>query len=163
MTREEVLEALEYRDGELVWKDYLGSGKSWNARRRGNTAGSDSGHGYLKVRLLGKNYYVHQLVYLMHHGHIPEVIDHIDHNSSNNKIENLRAADKSKNGMNRPAPRSNTSGAKGVVWHKGAQKWMGRIVANGKDIYLGVHKDFDDAVAAVTAARQQYHGDFAKA
>lgn len=157
------MQALEYQDGQLVWKDYEGSGKSWNIRRRGKIAGYDSGHGYIKLRLKKRGYYVHQLVFLMHHGYIPEVIDHIDGDTQNNRIENLRAADKSKNGMNRSKPISNTSGAKGVVWHKGAAKWMARIVAEQKQIYIGLFTDFDDAVAAVKQAQQKHHGDFAKA
>ena len=163
MTRDAVMEALEYQDGQLIWKDYEGSGKTWNIRRRGKVAGSNSGHGYIKLRFKGRSYYIHQLVFLIHHGFIPKLIDHIDGNSTNNRIENLRAADKSKNGMNRSKPRSNTSGAKGVVWHKGAAKWMVRIIAKQKQIYIGLFTDFEDAVAAVKQAQQEHHGEFAKA
>jgi hypothetical protein len=163
VTREEVMEAFEYRDGQLVWKDYEGSGKSWNRRRRGSVAGHPSGHGYIKLRLKGRGYYVHQLVFLMYHGYIPKVIDHIDGDTQNNRVENLRAADKSKNGMNRSKPRNNTSGVKGVTWHKAAKKWMASVVLEGKSIYLGLYTELEDAAHAAQEARKNYHGDFAKA
>lgn len=50
--------------------------------------------------------------------------------------------------------RINTSGIKGVVWHKRHEKWMARIKVNGKLKYLGYYTDFDDAVCARLSAEQ---------
>ena len=162
VTQPEALSRLEYADGKLYWRPNPNGPKNWNARFAGKLAGCDSGHGYWKIRINGKALYAHQLVVLMHHGFMPEAIDHIDCDTSNNRVENLRAATKSANGMNRHAPKSNTSGCKGVIWHKGANKWMARIMTAGRDTYLGLYTDFAEACSAANNARLEHHGDFAR-
>ena len=162
MTQEEALQLFEYRDGVLYWRAREDVRKSWNTKLAGKPAGCPSGHGYLKIRFAKRSYYAHQIVYLMHHGLIPQVIDHIDCDTSNNRVENLRASSKSTNGMNRDKPVSNTSGNKGVVWHKAARKWMASAVVAGRSIYLGLYTDFDAACQAANECRLRHHGEFAR-
>jgi hypothetical protein len=162
VTQEDAIRLFEYRDGTLYWRERGDVLKQCNSKHAGKQAGCPSGHGYIKVRFSGRSYYAHQIVFLMHHGYIPDVVDHIDCDTGNNDIENLRAASKSFNGMNRDKPKSNTSGVKGVVWHKGGSKWMARVTVAGRDIYLGLYADFADAVNAANAARIEKHGDFAR-
>lgn len=161
MTQEEAILLFEYRDGALYWRSREDVPKNWNTKFAGKLAGSSSGHGYLKVSLANRSYYVHQIVYLMHYGFIPEVVDHIDRDTLNNSIENLRASNKSTNGMNRPAPTNNTSGAKGVRWHKGAKKWMVQIMIGKKGIYKGLYSDFEDAKNVASKAFEELHREFA--
>jgi hypothetical protein len=162
VSQHEALSRFDYCDGELRWKYNPEAGKRWNTVHAGKVAGCDSGHGYRKLSLNGKRIYAHQIVFLMHHGYIPQAVDHIDCDTSNNRIENLRAATKSSNGMNRRAPKSNTSGCKGVVWHKKANKWMASVTVAGRSIYLGLYTDFVEASRAANAARTEKHGDFAR-
>ena len=162
MTQEDALRIFDYRDGTLYWRERDDALKRWNSKHAGKQAGCPSGHGYIKIRLAGRSYYAHQIVFLMHHGYIPEVTDHTDYDTTNNRIENLRASTKSTNGMNRDKPKSNTSGVKGVVWHKGGKKWMARVMVGGRDIYLGLYADFAEAVSVANAARIEKHGDFAR-
>lgn len=162
MTQEDAIRLFDYRDGTLYWRERDDVLKRWNSKHAGKQAGCPSGHGYIKVRFAGRSYYVHQIVFLMHHGYFPEVTDHADYDTTNNRIENLRASTKSTNGMNRDKPRSNTSGVKGVVWHKGGKKWMAKVMVGGRDIYLGLYADFDEAVSVANAARIKNHGDFAR-
>jgi len=64
------------------------------------------------------------LIFLYHHGYLPKFVDHIDGNKKNNRIENLREATKSQNAMNQKVSTRNTSGIKGVMWHKRDKKWF---------------------------------------
>lgn len=162
MTQEDALRIFDYRDGTLYWRERADALKQWNSKHAGKQAGCPSGHGYIKIRLAGRSYYAHQIVFLMHHGYIPEVVDHVDCDAGNNSIENLRAASKSLNGMNRDRPINNTSGNKGVVWHKAARKWMASVVVAGKKVYLGLYTDFDAACQAANEGRLRHHGDFAR-
>lgn len=67
---------------------------------------TDNGNGYLKVNLWkdskGKNFYVHRLVYEAFAGEIPEdmTINHIDHDTYNNNIDNLELMTLSQNSSN---------------------------------------------------------------
>jgi len=97
----------------------------------------------------------------MHHGFIPKEIDHINGNRLDNRIENLRSVNTMQNTYNGRLRSTNTSGAKGVVWHKGARKWMAQIGANGKHYYLGLFASLTEATEVVRKFREQYHGEFA--
>lgn len=51
---------------------------------------------------------------------------------------------------------TNSSGYKGVRWHKAAQKWNARITFKGKEIYLGLFDRLDDAIEARKKAEEKY-------
>lgn len=120
---EEVLEQIEYSEESpsgLVWKVS-------NAKRK---AGESVG--YIKTNKRGiysrsvwttmiyrKSYLCHRLVWILHHGEIPEgmEIDHLDGNSLNNRVENLRCVEGFINKRNRSFSQLNTSGATGVITH----------------------------------------------
>ncbi len=90
-----------------------------------------------------------------------EMVDHIDMNGINCIRENLRLATNAQNGANRPAPKNNKSGYKGVRWHKKAKKWIAQITANGKNRHLGTFDSAEDAYKAYCEAAAKYHGEFA--
>ena len=79
----------------------------------------------------------------MNHGELPEFIDHIDGNSLNNRIENLREATNSQNCMNGKLRKTNKSGHKNVYWHKSAKKWSVEIKVFGKKKYFGLFDDLE--------------------
>jgi hypothetical protein len=91
--------------------------------------------------------YMHRLV-----NDTPEgfVTDHINQNPLDNRRQNLRSVGKSINGLNRGRPQNNTSGVKGVYWQ--ANAWVAELKLNGKKLYLGRHKNIDDAAQARRAA-----------
>lgn len=84
--------------------------------------------------------------------------DHINRDRLDNRKENLRTVTASQNLHNRPAQRNNTSGIKGVSWHKGAKKWRAWIQIERKPIHLGLYKDKTDAILARTYAEESYAG-----
>lgn len=127
--------------------------------------GSKIGHlnekGYLVTSLFGKLVGVHRIVFLMHHGYLPNEIDHIDGNRSNNLIENLREALFCQNQYNSRIRKDNASGYKGVGWYKPKQMWRARCNANKKSFHLGYFKNIEDAINVVKKFREIHHGEFA--
>lgn len=159
LTQEEAHRLFEYRGGVLYWKER----PKCSRKAKGDmTAGTQTTGGYLQVTVAQKKYYVHQIVFLMQHGFIPEIVDHIDGDTSNNKIENLRASNKSLNACNSKHRVDNTSGHKGVTWGKVCKKWMARVQVNGRGIHLGVFEDFELACFVADEARRLFHGSHAR-
>ncbi len=89
-------------------------------------------------------------------------VDHVNGDGLDNRRCNLRPADQPRNGQNRGASALNTSGYKGVTWHKGGRKWMAQIVAEGQRYYLGLFVDPLEAARAYDAAARRLHGQFAR-
>lgn len=85
--------------------------------------------------------------------------DHINQNKLDNRKSNLRTATHGENNRNRLNGR-NTSGYKGISWHKGASKWTVQIYA-GKRIYLGIFSDLEEAREVYKQAAEKYHGEYA--
>lgn len=91
-----------------------------------------------------------------------EQIDHKDGNGLNNQRNNLRPATYSQNAANRTKQINNTSGFKGVYWHKHASKWYARIQVNNKRINLGYFTNKIEAAKSYDKAASIYFGEFAK-
>lgn len=87
-------------------------------------------------------------------------VDHINHDTTDNRKKNLRIATRSQNMMNRGLQDNNTSGVTGVYWNKGRKKWEVQIGVNSKTIFLGHFTNFDDAVKARKEAENKYFGEF---
>ena len=93
----------------------------------------------------------------------PRKGDHIDPASTlDNRLSNLRIASNSQNCMNRRKYSNNTSGRKGVDFHKGINKWRARIMVGGVNIELGSSEHYEVACALREAAEKKYHGEFAR-
>ena len=89
-------------------------------------------------------------------------IDHIDLNGLNCRRNNLRIATSSQNKHNRGTPRNNTSGQKGVSWHRRIRKWHTKIQAEGRKIHLGYYDDLELAAFVYAEAAHRFHGEFAR-
>jgi hypothetical protein len=104
----------------------------------------------------------HRVAWLFIHGEWPDhEVDHMDRNRSNNAAGNLRKASRSENGGNKTIHRNNTSGKKGVSWHKRLGKWAAYIRVDDQLKHLGYFEDIDDAAAAYRAAAVEFFGEFA--
>jgi hypothetical protein len=99
--------------------------------------------------------YIHHLV------SGPGLTDHINGNVLDNRKCNLRKCTRAENIRNSPKRKTNTSGYKGVSWHKQHNKWASSIRLNNKDIHLGYYTDIIEAAKAYNEAAQKYHGEFA--
>lgn len=83
--------------------------------------------------------------------------DHLDNNGLNNQRNNIRITNTFGNQWNKGKQINNTSGYKGISWHKQRQKWYASIKTNNQLIYLGVFVDINDAVAAYKQAEALLH------
>jgi hypothetical protein len=156
-TQQEVKELFNYSDdGFLVW--------SVNRKRArvGNKVGAHDPSGYLRTRVNEKLHLVHRLIYLWHHGYMPEMVDHIDGNKSNNRIENLREANRVTNQYNSKLSRMNTSGSKNVSFCAQTKKWAVKMMLFGKRRTLGRFDDIELADLVAREARAKFHGAFAR-
>ena len=84
---------------------------------------------YLSTNTHSKMMLLHRLVFLVHHNYLPNIVDHIDGEKTNNSIDNLREATHSQNMMNSKKGKNNTSGFKGVSKYKNG--WKSQIIHNG--------------------------------
>jgi len=141
----------EYKDGELIRKVSTGNVKA------GDSAGSLKANGRVRAKIDGKFYSRSRLIWIMHHGDIPEgmLIDHIDNEGlkSDDRIENLRLATHSQNLHNIEA--------RGHHWDKAANKWKAQIAHQGQKIHLGLFDCQIDARAEYLRAKRKYAGEFA--
>ena len=62
---------------------------------------------------------------------------------------------------NRKMNIKNTSGVKGVTWHKRAKKWQVVITFNKIHKYLGMYSDINKAKEVIDYHRNIYHKEFA--
>lgn len=85
------------------------------------------------------------------------VVDHINHDTLNNTRKNLRAVTKEHNCQNlKGAQRNSKTGIRGVSWNKRRNRWYAQIRSHGKNIYVGLFKNIEDAEKAVIEARRKY-------
>lgn len=88
-------------------------------------------------------------------------VDHINHNTLDNRRINLRIATPSQNSFNRKTHATNKSGFKGVHWDKEARKWRASIRLYGKLINLGRFSTPELAHAAYCEAAIRLFGEYA--
>jgi hypothetical protein len=85
-----------------------------------------------------------------------QVVDHKNRNKLDNRLDNLRLCTQKENAQNSKDLINNTSGYKGVSWHKSAKKWEANIHIDNKKMYLGVYEDIEDANKARNNAVNKY-------
>lgn len=171
-TMECLRQALRYEAGRLYWlsrpREHFvnrGAWSSWNTRNSGTEAGcirrSRCGP-RCAVMVCGVRLYRYQVVWALHHGEYPSLgIDHIDRDSLNDCIENLRLATHSQNGANCNRSKTNTTGKKGVWFDRRTQRHGACIRCNGVRVYLGFFATAEEAHAAYLSAAEYCFGEFA--
>ena len=88
------------------------------------------------------------------------VVDHINHNTKDNRKKNLRICEQIKNTWNATPCKTNLVGVRGVNFDKRYNKWIAYITKNGKRTYLGSFKDVNDAINARLKAEIEYFGEY---
>jgi len=113
-------------------------------------------HGYGAAIVLGYSFLAHQIVWAFHHGEWPKMIDHINGDRFDNRLENLRECTPSENQKNKAMLARNTSGRIGVTWNRQRRKWYSSIRVENKYIFLGSFHSLDDASDARARAEKLY-------
>ena len=90
------------------------------------------------------------------------IVDHKDGNGLNNRRINLRLCTHAENLWNRGKNKNNTSGYKGVYYHKQTGKFITSIWFHHKEIYLGLFRTAQGASSAYQVAAKKFHGNFAR-
>jgi hypothetical protein len=127
----------------------------------GAVAGVSGQRGYVHITIEGKQYRAHRLAWLYAHGRIPECIDHINGNPSDNRLSNLREATASQNAMNCPRGRNNSTGIKGVYLNRAIGRYGVSLMVGGKSQFLGYFASVEDAARTLRSARATACGEFA--
>jgi len=144
ISKELAFELFKYIDDDLHWVKRAPSKRHLTTR-----VGSTSSQGYRGTRIKGKCYQVHNLIWNMHYGTIPEgyTVDHIDRNPLNNSIKNMRLATRHEQVKNQW--KGAKSGHRGVHHNKakGKSDWMVVLKIDGKVKYIGCRKTIPEAVA----------------
>lgn len=118
---------------------------------------SKKGDTYYNTKVDGRYYKVHRIIWLMHYGEWPSgSIDHINHQTLDNRIDNLRDVSFADNLKNRTLQKNNTSGFNGITWREDNKKWRARVIVDRKVINLGSYSKKEDAERAVLLCREKH-------
>lgn len=147
----------------LLWYCPVSGHFQWRHPRTDLTAkpaGYINDKGYRVIKIQRVRYFAHRLAWFYMHGMWPEVIDHINCQPGDNRIDNLRAASRTENARNRKTHANSALGLKGVhLTPEGRYKadiWLGR-----RHILLGFFETAAAAAEARKAATLRLHGEFA--
>lgn len=160
LTQAELKELLDYdpATGSFFWRKTLRNGKGGAGKKAGGER-----YGYIFIAVKGRIYRAHRLAWLYVYGEFPpdKLIDHINGNRSDNRIENLRLASQGENLMNRGRQSNNKAGYKGIWFDNQRQLWAAMIGFNNQKKALGRYETAEEAARAYDAAARLYHGQFA--
>lgn len=166
MTRTKTITAEQLR--QALHYDPLSGEFTWLVSRTGrvpvgSTAGTRNHRGRIFISLGRRTYQASRLAWLYVHGEWPpNLIDHINGNTSDNRIANLRPATFAQNAQNRRRQATTRNGFKGVNLTPSG-KWRAQIKVDGRSLHLGVFDTAEEAGAAYADAAVAWFGAFAKA
>jgi hypothetical protein len=155
LTVEQLKDTLDYDadTGVFVWKI-----RPSKAVKAGDVAGCvEKRIGYITIGIGGRVYKAHRLAWLYVYGSWPKgLIDHINGNKADNRIDNLRDvfADGNSQNVRKPNCR-NKSGFMGVIWYQ--NKWRASMSVNGKSKWLGDYSTPEEAHQVYLEAKRKYH------
>jgi hypothetical protein len=164
-------------DQIINWKKIIGY-ENYEVSDAGDVRNSTTGRvlkkgidtqGYYRISLCkngkAKTICLHRLVgtvFIVNPDNKP-CIDHIDNNRTNNHLTNLRWATIKENNMNAKIGKNNTSGIKGVCFHKRDNRWTARIKIDGININIGSYKTIEEAQKARIKKANEVFGVYTNA
>lgn len=163
------------KSGTLIWRDRGREQFNSNNGHRvfsqmfaGTVAGTTYGRGGRRAVMV-HGFGIrpeHRVIWTLHHGRIPDgmVIDHINGDPSDNRIENLRACTETENARNSRNKKHSASRFKGVARYnqRGKIRWRARICTDGGRLSLGLFDSESEAFEAYRRAANKHHGEYAR-
>lgn len=122
----------------------------WSLKKKGNNY-------YVRTTVNGEDIMLHKL---LTNTNSDTIVDHVNRNTLDNRISNLRIASHSQNNMNKSLQSNNTSGVTGVRFDKNRNKWVAKIKKDGKTIHLGYFTNKDDAIRKRLLAEKKLFKEF---
>ena len=158
---ERILSRVFEKNGRVYWR---------NGKRKGFEVCPNSvdRKGYRRFKIEKKSFFVHSVVFALHHGRWPVAVDHISGDISDNRIENLREAtplDNSRNKAFRPRGDKPYIGVRRDDIRGGPNPWRATIGVNGRPVHLGYFPTAEEAISARKAAERKhgYHPNHGRA
>ena len=155
MNQEQLKSVLHYDapTGVFRWRHGARGGLPWRQ------AGTINGRGYVQLGVNKKLYLAHRLAWLYCYGQWPTAeVDHINGQTNDNRLCNLRIADRLQNSQNKRKPQANNkSGFLGVIYWWRTKTWKAQIQVNGKNKSLGYYRTPEQAHEAYLKAKREMH------
>jgi|14BtaG_2_1085337.scaffolds.fasta_scaffold62214_3 hypothetical protein len=150
-SKEELHRLFRYEDGRLYNKIFRGP-RAPVGQEAGTINTKGPNERYRKLTINGKRYGANRIVWKMFNGEpsLDLQIDHINGNTLDDRIENLRLVTNQENQFNQTK-------TKGYYWHKSHNKWQAKIVLNQKQKHLGSFNTKDEAREAYLEAKEENH------
>lgn len=154
LTVEKLKESVHY---DPITGVFIRIKKTSNRIKIGDVAGSKDHYGYLRFNVQSKVYKAHRLAWLYMTGDWPKLeIDHINCNPADNRFDNLREANRTKNMQNqRHAKGFSKTGVLGASPQRG--RYKAQIQVNGNKQHIGMYATPELAHSAYLAAKRQFH------
>jgi hypothetical protein len=145
----------EAESGVFTWV------KSRVGVKKGSIAGTKRPDGYIYIGINKLRYYAHRLAWFyMYHEWPKGDLDHINGDTSDNRICNLREVTRRQNLLNMRG-RPSSSGVKGVTQCRKTLKWGVNFRVEGVKKNFGCYKTKGEAEQIARLKREQLHGEFA--
>jgi len=157
LTREKLKELLRYDPltGVFIWI----KPSKYHSEKLLTEAGTiikSRGKSYRTIGVLGKYYKAHRLAWLYEYGVWPKIIDHLNGNSTDNRIANLRSCSQFENCQNHKRVKNSSNLPVGVRISTSG-RYQARITANGTLHHIGTFVTVQDAAIAYRKARETLH------
>lgn len=142
----------DFEAGKMYWRPRAHATPQWNGRYAGKEAFTSDNGGYKRGSISGRLYLAHRVIYAAAHDEWPDLIDHINRNPRDNRLSNLRSANRAGNAYNSKIRADNVSGVSGVSWNKRRKCWRAYLTVLGSQKHLGFYENIEMAAAARSAA-----------
>ena len=124
-----------------------------------NKVGWVAHNGYYYVQYLGKQVLAHRLALFLTEGEwLPEDVDHINGNRTDNRLANLRKVSRSQNLCNR-SKNLNKELPKNV--YRRGDRFIVKMKIKGVTTHFGYYDDLELATLVAEEAQRKYHKEYA--